>query len=241
MYLSINYLERKKKRNSPLKLAPSNTVPFQSSVDTDDTGYMIQDFILNIKSAFDSQNIKFYNEPDFQQIQDIEAYCLNHLELSSLHTHNDIVCKSSNIKYYQCYQRHYVSFHNGRVNDQLLEVPVMYCYNDGHFHSILPAPFIIPHSSYSVCFILLVLSLKMSSSLTVEKIVNMFHISVSTLYQWVKKYSYYLRIFSFLKNRYHMHFFIHLIYDYENVISDIFDMSLHTLFQSDRKLFQSST
>lgn len=202
---------------------------------------MIQDFILNIKSAFDSQNIKFYNEPDFQQIQDIETYCLNHLELSSLHTHNDMKCKSSNVKYYQSYQRHYVSFHNGRVDDQLLEVPVMYCYNDGHFHSVLPALFIIPHSSYSVCFILLVLSLKMSSSLTVERIVNMFHISVSTLYQWVKKYSYYLRIFSFLKNRYHMHFFIHLIYDYESVISDIFDICLHTLFQSDRKLFQSST
>lgn len=204
---------------------------------------MIQDFILNIKSAFDSQNIKFYNEPDFQQIQYIETYCLNHLELSSFHTHNndDVICKSSNVKYYQSYHRHYVSFHNGQIDDQMLEVPVMYCHNDGHFHSILPASFIIPHSSYSIFFVLQVLSLKMFSSLTVEKIVNIFQIAFSTIYRWIKKYSYYLRIFSLLKNRYHMHFFIHLIYDYESVISDIFDMSLHTLFQSDRKLFQSST
>ena len=178
---------------------------------------MIQDFILNIKSAFDSQNIKFYNEPSFSQIRDFEFYCLNHLELSSLHTHNGIVCKSSNIKYYQSYQRHYISFHNGQIDDQMLEVPVMYCRNDGHFHSIL----------------------KMFSSLTIEKIVNIFQISVSTLYRWIKKYSYYLRIFSFLKNKYHMHFFIHLIYDYESLISDIFGMTLHTLFQNSRKLFQS--
>ena len=200
---------------------------------------MIQDFILNIKSAFDSQNIKFYNEPSFSQIRDFEFYCLNHLELSSLHTHNGIVCKSSNIKYYQSYQRHYISFHNGQIDDQMLEVPVMYCHNDGHFHSILPASFIIPHSSYSIYFVLQIFSLEMFSSLNVEKSVNIFQISVSTLYRWIKKYSYYLRIFSFLKNKYYMHFFIHLIYDYESVISDIFAMTLHTLFQNCRKLFQS--
>lgn len=153
-----------------------------------------------------------------------------------MHFHNNIGCKVSNIKYYL---RHYVSFHSSTVDNQLFEVPVIYCYNDKYLHSVLSIAFIIPHSSYSIFFVLHVLSLKMFSSLTIEKIVNIFQISVSTLYRWIKKYSYYLRIFSFLKNKYHMHFFIHLIYDYESLISDIFGMTLHTLFQNSRKLFQS--
>ncbi|MBM6842158.1 helix-turn-helix domain-containing protein [[Clostridium] spiroforme] len=65
----------------------------------------------------------------------------------------------------------------------------------------------------------------------------MFQISASTLYRWIKRYNAYLRIFTFLKNRYHSHFFIHLLYDFSHVINDLFDLNLHTLFQYDRKLF----
>lgn len=200
---------------------------------------MIQNFSLNIKSIFNSQQIRFYNDPVFSQIQHLETYCLNHLELSSVHTHNDSPCKSSNVKYYRSYQRHYVSFH-GVIDDQILNVPVVYCENDKHYHSILLSYFIVPHSSYSICFILYVLSCKKYTSLTVEMMTDKFGISISTLYRWINKYNSYLRIFMTLKDKYHMNFFIHMLYNYTDIIDEMFDINLHTLFQSDRKQFHQS-
>lgn len=197
---------------------------------------MIQDFALNIKSAFNSQDFSFFNEPLFNQIEKIESYCLNNIESSLVHTHQDISCKSSRLDYFQSYSRHYVSFH-GTVHDDMMTIPVLYCKNDGHYHSILPNSIIVPHISFSLFFILKVLSAKFFTSLTVKNICDMFQISTSTLYRWIKRYNAYLRIFTFLKNRYHSHFFIHLLYDFSHVIDDLFDLNLHTLFQYDRKLF----
>ncbi|MGN1182426.1 MAG: helix-turn-helix domain-containing protein [Faecalibacillus sp.] len=197
---------------------------------------MIQDFALNIKKAFHSLGFHFFDEPVFSQIEKIEHYCLNNITASSIHTHNGVSCKSSHLVYFRSYSRHYVSFHRD-VHDDMMTIPVLYCKNDGHYHALLPNSIFVPHSSFSIFFILHVLSMKYFSSATVEKITEMFQISVSTLYRWIDKYNAYLRIFTFLKNRYHMHFFIHLIYDFCNVINDLFELNLHTLFQNDRTLF----
>ena len=197
---------------------------------------MIQDFTLNIKSAFNSFDFKLFDEPDFDTVERIESYCLNNINASSLHTHNHSACRSSQLVYFRNYSRHYVAFH-GTVQDKIITIPVLYCKNDRHYHAVLPNSIIVPHSSFSVFFILKVLVLKSCSSFTVEKLIEIFHISTSTLYRWISKYNAYLKIFNTLKNRYHMHFFIHLIYDFSHVINDIFDFDLHTLFQYDRILF----
>lgn len=197
---------------------------------------MIQDFSLNIKSAFNSFDFKFLDEPAFDIVERIETYCLNNINVSSCHTHDSSVCKSSNLVYFRSYSRHYVSYHDS-VQDNMITIPVLYCKNDKHYHAVLPDSIIVPYSSFSIFFILKVLSLKSCSSFNVEKLVEIFHISTSTLYRWISKYNAYLRIFTTLKNRYHMHFFIHLIYDFSNVVHDIFDFNLHTLFQYDRTLF----
>ena len=118
----------------------------------------------------------------------------------------------------------------------MITIPVLYCKNDKHYHAVLPNSIIVPYSSFSIFFILKVLALKSYSAFTVEEITERFCISTSTLYRWISKYNAYLRIFNTLKNRYHMHFFVHLIYDFSNVIHDIFDFNLHTLFQYDRTL-----
>ena len=110
---------------------------------------MIQDFALNIKSAFNSQDFTFFNEPLFNQIEKIESYCLNNIESSLVHTHQDISCRSSQLDYFQSYSRHYVSFH-GTVHDDMMTIPVLYCKNDGHYHSILPNSIIVPHISFSL-------------------------------------------------------------------------------------------
>lgn len=188
-------LRKEKEKKQPVKVShPSNTVPFQSSADTDDTGIMIQDFALNIMSAFNSQDFTFFNEPLFNQIEKIESYCLNNIESSLVHTHQDISCKSSRLDYFQSYSRHYVSFH-GTVHDDMMTIPVLYCKNDGHYHSILPNSIIVPHIFFSLFFILKVLSAKFFTSLTVKNICDMFQISASTLYRWIKRYNAYLRIF----------------------------------------------
>lgn len=196
---------------------------------------MIQDFSLNIKSAFNSFDFKFFDEPDFDTVERIETYCLNNINASTQHTHNNSTCKSSQLVYFKNYSRHYVSYH-GSVQDNMITIPVLYCKNDKHYHAVLPNSIIVPHSSFSIFFILKVLALKSCSAFTVEEITERFCISTSTLYRWISKYNAYLRIFNTLKNRYHMHFFVHLIYDFSNVIHDIFDFNLHTLFQYDRTL-----
>ena len=201
---------------------------------------MIQDFSINIKSAFNSMDFKFYNEPSFKQFEYIEHYCLNNINVASIHTHNGNTCKSNQLVYFQNYSRHLISF-RGTVCDYTISIPVMYCENDHHFHAVLPNSVFVPHSSFSLFYILRVLSMKFFSSFTVEKITEIFQISISTLYRWISKYKIYLRIFTFLKNKYHMHFFIHIIYDFHNLINDIFDINLHTLFQYDRNLFNQST
>lgn len=201
---------------------------------------MIQDFSLIIKSAFSSQNFSFFNQPVSGMIGEVESYCLNSINLSSVHTHNDSECRSSNLVYFNSYRRHYIYF-RGTVHDEMITIPVMYCRNDTHFHAVLPNSFLVPHSSFSLFFILQVLSTKFFASFTVERICSIFQISVSTLYRWTSRYNTYLRVFTSLRNRYHMHFFIHLIYDFHDIIHDIFDINLHTLFQYDRKLFNRSS
>ena len=72
---------------------------------------MIQDFSLNIKSAFNSFDFKFFDEPDFDTVERIETYCLNNINASTQHTHNNSTCKSSQLVYFKNYSRHYVSYH----------------------------------------------------------------------------------------------------------------------------------
>ena len=71
---------------------------------------MIQDFSLIIKHAFTSQNYSFFNQPVSDQIEKIESYCLNYVNLSSVHTHNDLSCKSSNLVYFKSYSRFVILF-----------------------------------------------------------------------------------------------------------------------------------
>lgn len=112
---------------------------------------MIQDFSLNIKSAFNSFDFKFFDEPDFDTVERIETYCLNNINASTQHTHNNSTCKSSQLVYFKNYSRHYVSYHDS-VQDNMITIPVLYCKNDKHYHAVLPNSIIVPYSSFSIFF-----------------------------------------------------------------------------------------
>lgn len=78
----------------------------------------------------------FFDEPVFSQIEKIEHYCLNNITDSSIHTHNGVSCRSSQLVYFRSYSRHYVSFHHD-VHDDMMTIPVLYCKNDGHYHALI--------------------------------------------------------------------------------------------------------
>lgn len=106
-------------------------------------------FFTDYQACLYFTKLQFFNQPVSDQIEKIESYCLNYVNLSSVHTHNDLSCKSSNLVYFKSYSRHYIYFRN-TVHDDMITIPVLYCKNDGHFHAVLPNSVFIPHSSFSL-------------------------------------------------------------------------------------------
>lgn len=158
---------------------------------------------------------------------------------SSFHSHNDTVCKSPNLKYVLSYTRNYVIFKDNQIIDEKLNIPVFYCSSCKHYHAVLPYLFILPYSQYSIPFILCVLFDKKYTDMTVNEIVDKYHIAVSTLYRWIKKYNHYLTYYHSLRNKYKEEMVKSLMNHYSELLDDIFDISAHALFQINRKLFNT--
>lgn len=94
------------------------------------------------------------------------------------------VCGStSNHSIHSSYERNLITFDNGTRNDYIVTIPRIKC-NCGHTHAILP-DILIPYGSYSLRFILLVLSEYLIKSLTVETLCLKYQIVKSTLYAWI--------------------------------------------------------
>lgn len=201
---------------------------------------MVQSFSVLIKHIFQTCPINFNHPLSASEFQLLETFLLNHLELSAFHIHDDHICKSPNFKFFISYDRYFITFRDNAVVEETVSIPVLYCENCKHFHAVLPHLFIVPHCQYSIPFILSVLFDKFYSSLTVNDVSNKYGISISTIYRWIKKYMCYLRYYMQLRNSYRMSFFISMIYLYEDVMNDIYDLSSHALFQYDRKLFAPS-
>lgn len=194
--------------------------------------------MLNIKSLFNRNIINFLDPLTLDEFQSLELHCLNKLDHSKIHFHNGQPCKSPNMKYVCSYQRSYITFRNNRMIDELCEIAVVYCESCNHYHAILPNLSIVPHCQYSIFFILCVLYDKKCNQLTVEKVVEKYNISVSTLYRWLEKYSYYYSVYQQLRNKFRMHFFACLLDHYEEVIMDLFDICAQSLFQHNCNLSQ---
>ena len=86
------------------------------------------------------------------------------------------------------YERWITDIKHGEVIDRKVKIPRVIC-SCGHTHGVI-ADNIIPYRLYSLPFILYVLGLYLSSSLTVEKICETYGISHSTLYRWKSVYLY---------------------------------------------------
>ena len=90
---------------------------------------------------------------------------------------------TSNHRIYSAYERNLITFDDGARNDHIVTIPRIKC-NCGHTHAILP-DVLIPYGSYSLRFILLVLSEYLIKSLTINELCLKYQIVKSTLYSWI--------------------------------------------------------
>ena len=93
-------------------------------------------------------------------------------------------CGSSHChSFHSCYERTMISIvDNHRANIQV-SVPRIKCHC-GHTHAVLP-DILIPYGSYTIRFILIVLSRYLIRHCTVSELCDFYQISKSTLYEWI--------------------------------------------------------
>jgi len=84
------------------------------------------------------------------------------------------------------YPRYLISFDNSAVICHRINVRQVRCDSCASIHAVLP-DCLIPHSSYSLPFILTVLRVHFLGANTVESLCLKYQISVSTLYAWIKQ------------------------------------------------------
>lgn len=83
------------------------------------------------------------------------------------------------------YKRYLVEFKDGEPAVRIVTAQRFRCSSCGHTHALLPST-LVPHSSYSLRFILTVLRTYFLKTDTVAGICETAGIAVSTLYRWKK-------------------------------------------------------
>lgn len=87
--------------------------------------------------------------------------------------------------YHDSYERYLVSYENERTITYQIDITRIICSSCKHTHAILP-DIIIPHSSYSLVFVLMVLKDYFSGKMKILVICEKYDISTSVLYAWKK-------------------------------------------------------
>ena len=85
------------------------------------------------------------------------------------------------------YERHIIDIADGKPLIRRIKVPRYLC-KCGHSHAFLP-DFIIPYSQYTLPFILYVLKLYFSRSMTIQAICDSYQITPRTLYRWKRVFT----------------------------------------------------
>jgi hypothetical protein len=90
--------------------------------------------------------------------------------------------------YHDSYERYLISFEMGATVTYDIDITRIICSSCKHTHAILPE-ILIPHSSYSLIFILSVLRDYYLSRMTVQSLCDKYQISLSTLYAWKRLFA----------------------------------------------------
>lgn len=133
---------------------------------------MLRKHLLNCKL-----NIKDFSHYDLPPLKDLK------LELERCPSCNAL----GQCKKHGSYERCLTDIDHGKVVDRRIKIPRVIC-SCGHTHGI-NTDNIIPYRWYSLPFILFVLGLYLSDSMTIEELCENYGISHSTLYRWLSVYS----------------------------------------------------
>lgn len=109
--------------------------------------------------------------------------------------------KNPNWSRHDLYERYLISYENNTVITYKINITRIICSSCKHTHAILPE-IIIPHSSYSLIFILSVLK-EYFSKVKIHEICEKYQISVSMLYGWKQLFIIHKKLwFGILENIY---------------------------------------
>jgi hypothetical protein len=90
--------------------------------------------------------------------------------------------KNPRWSYHDSYKRYLISFENNQLKTNKIDITRIICSSCKHTHAVLP-DLIIPHSSYTLLFILSVLK-DYFSKMDITNLCEKYQISPSTLYGW---------------------------------------------------------
>ncbi len=100
-----------------------------------------------------------------------------------------VICPNCGAKYnctfFSCYSRNMITFENGLNTCHSISITRVLCNSCNQTHAILP-DHLIPFGSYTLSFILTVLRAYFLGSKTITSLCDLFQISISTLYDWIK-------------------------------------------------------
>jgi len=121
----------------------------------------------------------------FMNISDLSLF---HQAIEAFHV-DQAVCPNCHTKYsctkFTSYSRNLITYEKKASVCHNISIPRVMCSSCGHTHAILP-DVLIPYSSYSLRFILIVLRRYFLRSTSIAELCEAFNISVSTLYAWIQ-------------------------------------------------------
>ena len=170
----------------------SNSSPISSP-----TMFMLQDTYLTFKRFFNN-NISSFDDLNDSIIHRFMNFCMNSLSDISYHSHKSLKCTYPNLQYYESYSREFFVYSDHTVTSYSITIPVFYCPSCNHFHSLLPAPFLIPHEQASIPFILSVLDDRFANKMKIDMTLDKYDLPQSTYYRWLEKYKMYYNVLIFM-------------------------------------------
>lgn len=196
----------KKRRNQPSKVTFLLYVPRLHYKNEINNKVMIRVFYAFGKSKFN-------------KMSDLSLFH----EACATFSRDDFVCpkcgRKHDCSFIQPYGRYLITLENNLVVTHRIRVQQVRCSSCDSIHAILP-DCLVPHSSYSLSFILTFLKAYFLGALTIESLCSKFSIAISTLYAWIKLF--------FL----HKKLWLGLLRDHETSNVDFLNLLLSSDFSS---------
>ena len=143
-----------------------------------------------------------------------------------------------NCKKSSSYKRYFITpenYNSSNSDDQRINVDCIYCKTCNYHHANL-YDMIIPYRSYSLSFIMQVLSDYAKHNCTIVELCDKWHIAISTLYNWRDTFRRHYQMWChamFLRDK--LSDSINQVFNQPNIISDFFNTTSFSFLQPNNK------